>query len=278
MRPESLAVLGLGAIGGAVAWQARLAGVPRVIGYSPDPSDGMLALKSAALTDLADSPARAVRNADLVVIAAPPLATLELLDRIAGWLPKGAMVTDVTSIKGPVVARAAAAGLAERFAGSHPLAGTHASGFGAARSDLMRGTIVYVTPAGPDPAPVREIMDFWSGTMEAEPVQVTATGHDEQLAWTSHLPQAAAYALAAVLARRKGVSFGTGARDTTRLAASSARLWTELFQLNGAAILPAIEELERELAAMRQLIAGPDPEPLGRYLDQIREFRRGLER
>jgi prephenate dehydrogenase len=278
VRPNTLAVLGLGAIGGSVAWQARLAGVPRVIGFSPDASDAIQALKSAALTDLADTPARAVREADFVVIAAPPLATLELIDRIPAWLAPGAFVTDVTSIKAPVVARAAAAGLVSRFAGSHPLAGTHASGFGAARSDLIRGAVVYVTPAGPDPAPVREVMDFWSTTMAAEAVQVTAAGHDEQLAWTSHLPQAAAYALAAVLARRKGVSFGTGARDTTRLAGSSAPLWTELFQLNAGEIMPAIQELETELAALRSLIASGDSDQLRRYLEEVRTFRRGLDR
>lgn len=278
MRPQSLAILGLGAIGGSVAWQARLAGVPRVIGFSPDPADGMLALKSAALTDLADSAARAVREADLVILAAPPNATLDLIDRLGAWLRPGAWVTDVTSIKAPVVARAAAAGLSSRFAGSHPLAGTHVSGFAGARSDLMRGAVIYVTPAGPEPEPVREIMDFWSGSMGAEPVQITATGHDEQLAWTSHLPQAAAYALAAVMARRKGVSFGTGARDTTRLAASSAPMWTELFQLNAAEIMPALDELEREIGALRKLIGAPDGEPLRRYLEDIRTFRRGLER
>ncbi len=280
MRPEALAVLGLGAIGGSLAWQARLAGIPRVIGFSPDGGDGALALKSAAITDLADTPARAVREADLVVIAAPPLATLGLLDTIGGWLRPGAVATDVTSIKRAIMARADAAGLAERFAGSHPLAGTHASGFAAARPDLFHGAVVYVTSSvlGTDPRPAREVMDFWAQTLGAQPVLIDADAHDHQLAWTSHLPQAAASALASVLARHKGVSFGTGARDTTRLAASSAGLWTELMLLNRGEIVSALEELERELSGLRQLVAGGDPMALRGFLERAAAFRRGLDR
>jgi prephenate dehydrogenase len=279
VKPETLAVLGLGAIGGSVAWQARLAGVPRVIGFAPDAVDGALALKSAALTDLADTPARAVREADLVVLAAPPGATLELLGRIGAWLPARALVTDVTSVKVAIMAAAEAAGLSDRFAGSHPLAGTHVSGFSAARPDLFRGAVVYVTPvAGGDPRPLREVMDFWSGTLGAEPVQMEAMAHDQQLAWTSHLPQAAASALAAALARCQGVSFGTGARDTTRLAASSAPLWTELFRMNRGEITKALQSLESELARLRGLITATDAAPLRDFLERARAFRQGLDR
>jgi prephenate dehydrogenase len=280
VRPETLAVLGLGAIGGSVAWQARLAGVPRVIGFAPEAVDGSLALKSAALTDLADTPARAVRDADLVVIAAPPAATLDLLGRIRAWLPARALVTDVTSVKVAVMAAAEVAGLSDRFAGSHPLAGTHASGFGAARPDLFRGAVVYVTPAaaGGDARPLREVMDFWAGTLGAEPVQIEALAHDQQLAWTSHLPQAAASALAAVLARCQGVSFGTGARDTTRLAGSSAPLWTDLFRMNRAEVATALQSLETELARLRGLITAAEAEPLREFLERARSFRQGLDR
>ena len=97
MRPNSLAVIGLGAIGGSLAWQARLAGIPSVIGYATDRGDSVQALKSAAVHDLADSAARAVRGADLVVLATPPQAVLSLLAEIAPHLSPDALVTDVAS-------------------------------------------------------------------------------------------------------------------------------------------------------------------------------------
>ena len=225
MRPSSLAVIGLGAIGGSLAWQARLAGVPRVVGYSPSRTDAVGALRASAVTELADTPTRAVRDAELVVLAVPVQVTLDLIGRLRPALEPDALLTDVCSVKGPILARAASQGLGDRFAGGHPLAGTHASGFGAARPDRLRGCVVYVCETGETggDAAARRVMRFWEDVLEAQAVLIDAAAHDRQLAWTSHLPQAVASALAKTLADRglAGVSFGSGARDTTRLAASN---------------------------------------------------------
>ncbi|HEX6433431.1 MAG TPA: prephenate dehydrogenase/arogenate dehydrogenase family protein, partial [Gemmatimonadales bacterium] len=148
MRPSSLAVIGLGAIGGSLAWQSRLAGVPRVVGYSPSPAEGVQALKASAITELADTPVGAVRGAELVVLAVPPQATLDLLEPLALALDAGALLTDVCSIKAPVIQRALAVGIGDRFAGSHPLAGTHESGFASALPERLRGCVVYICDTG----------------------------------------------------------------------------------------------------------------------------------
>jgi prephenate dehydrogenase len=228
VRPTSLTVIGLGAIGGSLAWQARRAGIPRVVGCSASRAEGVLALRADAITELADSAAKAVRGAELVVLAVPVKATLELIGRLRPSLEPRALLTDVCSVKVPVLARASAEGLGERFAGGHPLAGTHASGFAAARPDRLRGCVVYVcdtgAPGGDQAA--RQVMSFWDQVLEAQPVLIDAAAHDRQLAWTSHLPQVVASALAKTLADRglAGLSFGSGARDTTRLAASSPEM------------------------------------------------------
>jgi len=282
VRPESLAVIGLGAIGGSIAWQARLAGVPRVVGYSPEPSDGAAAVKAAAVTEFADSAASAARACALVVLATPPHITLELIAHLARVLPPGALLTDVASVKGCVMRRAAAAGLADRFAGAHPLAGTHGSGFAYARPDRLRGCVVYVcasgTPAGD--AAARGVMSFWERTLEAAPVLIDAEVHDRQLAWTSHLPQAAASALAKTMADRRlgGVSYGAGARDTTRLAASSPELWVEILLENREAVGEALERLDETVRELRELLARGDAPGLKRYLAAAAAFRQGLER
>src|SRR6185295_6620900 len=133
----------------------------------------------------------------------------------------------------------------------HPLAGTHGSGFTAARPDRLRGCIVYVCETG---APggdraARRVMSFWEQVLEAQPVLIDPVAHDRQLAWTSHLPQAVASALAKTLADRglAGVSFGTGARDTTRLAASSPDLWLDILLYNREAIVEAVATTEASL-------------------------------
>jgi prephenate dehydrogenase len=282
VAPSSLAVIGLGAIGGSLAWQARLAGVPRVVGFSPARSEGVQALQASAITELADSPIRAVRGADLVVLAVPPRPTLELIGRLAPALDAGAILTDVCSIKEPVVATARAAGLGDRFAGGHPLAGTHASGWSAARPDRLRGCVVYICETGaPDGHRAAGVVkNFWEQVLGASPVLIDPAAHDRQLAWTSHLPQAVACALAKALADRAlgGVSYGSGARDTTRLAASSPDMWTDILLYNRTSLAEALRSTEDELRGLRALLDAGDEDGLRAYLEAARRFREGLER
>ena len=282
MRPTSLTVIGLGAIGGSVAWQSRLAGVARVVGYSPSRSEGVAALRAGAVTEIADSPIKAIRGAELVVLAVPPGPTLDLIGRLAPSLEPGSTLTDVCSLKAPVMTRAADSGIEDRFAGSHPLAGTHDSGFTAARPDRLRGCAVYVCETGSSEGPriARGVMRFWEDVLEAHPILIDAAAHDRQLAWTSHLPQAVAYALAKALSDRRlgGVTFGTGARDTTRLAASNPEMWLDILMQNRDPLIEALSSVERGVAELRQLIATGDRQGLERYLETAREFRRGLDR
>jgi prephenate dehydrogenase len=282
VRPTSLTVIGLGAIGGSVAWQSRLAGVARVVGYSPSRSEGVAALRAGAVTEIADSPIKAIRGAELVVLAVPPGPTLDLIGRLAPSLEPGSTLTDVCSLKAPVMTRAADSGIEDRFAGSHPLAGTHDSGFTAARPDRLRGCAVYVCETGSSEGPriARGVMRFWEDVLEAHPILIDAAAHDRQLAWTSHLPQAVAYALAKALSDRRlgGVTFGTGARDTTRLAASNPEMWLDILMQNRDPLIEALSSVERGVAELRQLIATGDRQGLERYLETAREFRRGLDR
>ena len=282
MRPSSLAVIGLGAIGGSLAWQARLAGIGRVVGYSPSRGDGVAALRASAVSEVADSPVRAVRGAELVVLAVPPGPTLDLIGRLASSLEPGAILTDVCSVKAPVMARAADCGLGDRFAGSHPLAGTHDSGFLAARPDRLLGCVVYVCESASTEGAraARGVMRFWEEVFEAQPILISAEAHDRQLAWTSHLPQAVAYALAKSLADRRlgGVSYGTGARDTTRLAASSPDMWLDILLQNRDSLVEALSSVEGRVGDLRRLIEAGDRTGLEHYLETAREFRRGLDR
>jgi prephenate dehydrogenase len=275
-------VIGLGAIGGSLAWQARLAGVPRVIGFSPERAEGIQALKASAITELADTPAAAVKGVELVVLAVPPRPTLDLIARLAPVLDSATLLTDVCSVKAPVLGQAVAAGLGDRFAGGHPLAGTHETGFLSARPDRLRGCVVYVcesgTPRGHEAA--QAVTSFWERTLGASAVRIDAAAHDRQLAWTSHLPQAVAYVLAKTLTDQGlgGVSFGTGARDTTRLAASSPDLWTDILLYNKDAVSQALEETQAHAAELRRLLLEEDTAGLRRFLDAAQAFRLGIER
>ena len=282
MLPASLAVIGLGAIGGSLAWQARLRGVPRVVGYSPLAAEGVLALKAGAVTALADTPRRAVAGSDLIVLAVPPNVTLELITLLAAHLDRGAVLTDVCSVKAAVIERAVVSGVGDNFAGAHPLAGTHESGFESARPDRLRGCVTYICESGTARGHLaaQRVAGFWERTLEAAPILISAVAHDRQLAWTSHLPQAVAYALARTLANQglAGVSYGSGAKDTTRLAASSPEMWLDVFSLNAVPVTEALRLMEGALAELRHSLERRDVEALEAYLESAQAFRRALDR
>ena len=278
MRPTHLGIIGLGAIGGSVARQGKLAGIPKILGWSPEPAERAVAAQQGALDD---APARAsdvARMSDLVILAAPPAANLAQLEAIVPHLKSAALVTDVGSVKRGIVARAEKLGIGSRFAGSHPLAGTHRHGFDASSADLFRGAVVYVTPCHDGADAAREIAHFWSDVLGAEPVVLDAERHDAQLAATSHVPQVEASQLGDFLARHAppGSSFGSGAADTTRLAASEPALWTEILLMNRDEILPALRALEESLGTVERALETGDAAALTDWLTRAAIWRRRL--
>ena len=279
MRPASLGVIGLGAIGGSLAWQAKRAGVATVLGWSPEPAERTAAARQGAVDDAPARVEEVARGVELLVLAAPPAANVHLLESLRASLALHTLVTDVGSVKRAIVTRAETLGLAARFAGSHPLAGTQAHGFAAARADLFRDAVVYVTPARDGGDAAREVAHFWADTLAAHPVTIDARQHDRQLAVTSHLPQVVASLLANSLARlaAPGATFGPGARDTTRLAASEPVLWTEILLMNRDELLPALRSLEEPLGELQRALEVGDAAAVTAWLGRAAEWRGRLE-
>ena len=279
VRPTTLGILGLGAIGGSVALQAKRAGIATVLGWSPEPAERAAAAQQGAVDDAPPRAADVARAVELLVLAAPPAANRDLLETLRRDVGAGAVITDVGSVKRAIVAHAEALGLGPRFAGGHPLAGTHGHGFGAARLDLFRGAVVYVTPTRDGDGAAREVAHFWESVLEAHPVRIDAAQHDRQLALTSHLPQAVASLLAHYLARATppGATFGPGARDATRLAASEPALWTEIFLMNRDELLPALRSLEEPLGELERALEAGDEAALAAWLRRGAEWRGRLD-
>ena len=283
VRPQTLGLIGLGAIGGSIARQVkhprpgRADGIS-VVGWSPDPTERAIAAQQGALDDAPARAADVARLADLLILAAPPAANLAQLEALIPHFKRDSLVTDVGSVKRGIVARAERLGLARRFAGSHPLAGTHRHGFEASRADLFRGAVVYVTPCTDGRHAAREIAHFWEDVLEAQPVVLDAALHDAQVAATSHVPQVIASLLGDFLARHAppGSTFGTGAADTTRLAASEPALWTEILLLNRDEVLPALRVLEESLGSVERALEVGDAAALTAWLQRAADWRRRL--
>jgi len=279
MRPDTLGVVGLGAVGGSVAWQASLAGVPRVLGYTPLPREGVAAVRAGAITDLAPSLRYVVERADVLVLATPPATTLAILPQIARMLRAGAVCTDVVPAKQAIVSLARAAGLTAAFAGSHPAIQLRHGGFDAAEPAIFRRTLVYVTPVGDDDAPAREIADFWAGVLDAAPVILDPADHDAIVAWTRHLPQVLGVALARACAvdGPRGVTYGADARDVARPAIGAGEGLRDVLLLNREAVLAALEDAESSLGAFQAALRQGDARALDGLLAEADAWRRRME-
>ena len=255
---ERVAIVGLGLIGGSIAKDLAARGV-EIEAY--DPNDAALddALASRVVARKLEA-SLATMRADVVVIATPVDASVDVLRVLARSESRATLITDVGSTKGRIVAEADALGLSGRFVGSHPMAGDHRSGWSAARQGLFSGARVYLCAPDRTPAElVARVDDFWRA-LEAHPMKIGASAHDRTLAWTSHLPHVVSAALALALGEA-GVGrdeLGPGGRDITRLAGSSPEMWSAIAAENATAIDAALAAAEREVASFRRLLSRAD--------------------
>ena len=252
-----LALLGLGLIGGSIARAVRGTGW-EVAAWTPTGGGPRAALAAGAIDVAAPTIDAAVEGADLVVLAAPPSACLDLLDRLAagkgGFLPQATVVTDVASTKALLVQRAGALGI--RFVGGHPMAGRETSGFGAADPDLFRGRPWVVVPANAADGAAVAAVESLAVACGALPVRMTAAVHDAAVAAISHAPLVVAAALVEAMTGGPGEPTARGWPAAETLAASG---WT------GAT------RLARGDAAMGAGIARTNAGPLAERLRGVRD-------
>jgi len=278
-----MAVAGVGLVGGSLALAARRAGlVGEVTGYGRSAANLALALERGIVDRVAEDPADAAAGADLIVLAAPVGACAALADAFRPHARADAVLSDVGSVKASLVDALEARWTPSQVVGAHPIAGSEASGAGAARDDLFRGCPCVLTPTeATAPAALELVRALWAG-VGARVVEMPAAAHDDILARISHAPHLVAYALVAAVAdvRVDGRAVlpwaGSGFRDATRIAASRAELWRDIALANGPAVRQALAEFRAALDGLEALIAAGDGAALGAALERAGSVRRGL--
>jgi prephenate dehydrogenase len=261
---KKLAVIGPGLLGGSIALAAR-----RLPGWSvsawarrPAAVDELL---ERGIVDAASTQLQAVAaDADLVVLCVPIGAMPALAKELAEIVPASAIVTDVGSVKAPVVA-ALTPLFQERghFIGSHPMAGSEQTGLQAARVDLFDGAVCILTPEAEVSrlSAVEALTVFWSA-LGCRTVVLSPQRHDEAVALVSHLPHLFAAALVNTIARKNRDAFefaGPGFRDTTRVASGPPEMWTEILTTNRAALRESAEAMIEMLRESLRLLDSAAP-------------------
>jgi prephenate dehydrogenase len=282
-----IALLGLGLIGGSVARALRTAdpegGQWRLTAWTPSGEGPRLAIAEGVVHEAPGRLEDAIRGANLVILAAPPVACVDLIERLGDQVDRlapGATITDTASTKALLTAAARDAGIP--YVGGHPMAGRETSGFGAADADLFRGRPWVITEpvAGGDPEAVRTI----ALAAGADPIYLDAARHDRLVAAISHAPLLASVALAEAVTGladepdpwwpAAAALAATGWRDMTRLARGDTTMGAEIAASNAEAIagvLRAVRDRLDDWIVALEDPGGPDAELLRRRLQAARE-------
>ncbi|HMH52830.1 MAG TPA: prephenate dehydrogenase/arogenate dehydrogenase family protein [Candidatus Acidoferrum sp.] len=276
-----LAIVGVGLLGGSVAKAARARGVAtEIVGVGRDAGRLEAARRDGVLDRVTTDLASGVRDADVVVLAAPVITILALLEAVAKASGPETIVTDVGSTKREIVATAERLGPL-RFVGSHPMAGSEKAGYAHARVDLFHGATVIVTPGeASEPAAVKTIVALWEGVGAARVLTLAPDVHDRAVAAISHLPHLVAFALVDAVERFEPGAFDLAAggfRDTTRIAAADPTMWEEIFLANREAMAAGLGVFREAIADLMRLVERGDGAALRAAIARIKTRREALQ-
>lgn len=262
-------VLGTGLIGASVGAGLGAAGW-KVAGWDPSPEALEGARRMGGISEAVEDVGAAAIEVELVVLAGPVRAIIETV----GGLSTGALVTDVASVKVPVLA---AASHLPRFVGGHPMAGRETSGPGAASPAMFRGASWILAVDGcaeEDLSAMEDIVE----SLGAVPVRMSAADHDAAVAAVSHVPQVVASALVNLVATNPdAVSLAAGGfRDLTRIALSEPGWWGDVLAENHKGVAELLRSLGADLESWAEAIERSDVKAVTSDLARARDTRRGL--
>jgi prephenate dehydrogenase len=263
MPIRQITIIGTGLIGGSFALalrKAKFAG--RIVGC-----DRESALKKAKMRGVIEAgfiePTDAVRGSQLVVLATPVLAIVDLIGRLGPSLPSTTLLTDVGSTKAAVTEQALQVfgkNANKRFLAGHPMAGKENSGVDYADADLFHNAVWFLTPLPGQNLVAGLFAEFagWIDQIGARIAMLPPEDHDRLCAWISHVPQMISTALAAALVEEFGEDApllpagGRALREMTRISASPYSMWRDIAISNKKNIEDALLKVEQRLAHIRE--------------------------
>ena len=283
---ERVAILGTGLLGTSVGLALRAAGFEgSIIGRNRSRGQADTALSMGAIDAIAADPIAAAKAAQVILIAVPIFATLDLMEQLASVLGPDHLVTDVGSTKAQITDAADRLyNTPDRpgFLPGHPMAGKERGGADLGDANLFRGAVWLFTddPAwrrSPGSEALAKYWREWVVAMGSRTIDLDPKRHDELVAWVSHLPQFTATALSALLQEQVGEApelkdvGGRALREMTRLGASPFSMWRDIAHTNTEAIAAALQALEQRIAHIRDNLRTPE---LRDEFEHANRFRR----
>lgn len=262
MKIEKVSIIGVGLIGGSLGLALKKKGLAsKIVGIGRRETSLREALRVGAVDEITLDLKEGVSEADLVVLAVPVGSILKIGREIVPHLKQGAILTDVGSTKEEIVRTLGI--LTKDFVGAHPMAGSNESGVAKATASLFEKATCVITPTGKTSKKALNVVENLWKKVGARVVKMSPETHDFLVAITSHLPHLAASSLVSLAAREKekiAPLIATGFKDTTRIASSDPRLWSDIFLSNKEMVLSALKEYKEILSEWEELIREEDQE------------------
>lgn len=275
-----VAIVGVGFMGASLGLAIKKKGLAReVIGIGRQETSLREATDLGAIDEGTMDFAKGMVGADLIVLATPVNTIIELIEVLGKDHKRGCIVTDLGSTKTAIVERAEKVlHHSVLFVGSHPLVGSEKRGPANANAALYEGASCVMTPTDKTNRLAREkIKQFWT-QLGSNVKLMTPQEHDQVLAYISHLPHLAAYAMMKAIPENFLEHAPQGLKDTTRIAASDPQVWKDIALSNHKPLLKALDETVKVLAAMRRAIVARDQEVLVDIFKQSKEKREKMDR
>ena len=276
----------MGMIGGSIGMALRKRNLAkRVIGVGRNPFKLRRAKALGAIDEGYTRFDKGLRNAGIVIVATPVGLIPAMIRRALPHLKSGCIITDVGSVKGPLVKKVRKFLPGNiHFVGAHPVAGSENFGVENAKPDLFEGTNCILTPVTEtNKKALRLIKEMWE-KIGARVLLINPVQHDEFLAFTSHLPHIVAVSLVEVLRnfkkKYKNIKEFTGAgfRDTTRIASSSPVIWKDVCIANKEAILSAFKKFKSVASEIEKIISGEKWNTLLKILNRAKKERDSIKK
>ena len=283
MQFRKITIVGVGLLGGSIGLavrRRRLAG--EIAGYVRRAASVKDCEQAGAVDYAVTDLLAAVSQADLVILCTPLAQMPALAQQILPALKRGAIVTDVGSVKAdvvrelePIIAKSGA-----HFVGSHPMAGGEKMGVLAARADLFDNAVCIVTPTKKsDPSAVRQVEQFWK-SLGARTLRFTAGEHDLLVSRSSHLPHVIAATLAGLVLdpkwpKAQAKLCATGFRDTTRIASGSPEMWRDIALANRKNLSQSVDAFVAELKKIQSALKQGDAKAVEKIFATARQRRDG---
>ncbi|MGI8315355.1 prephenate dehydrogenase [Halobacillus mangrovi] len=281
---ETVLIVGLGLIGGSLAMNVSEKEDVFVIGMDKDEETMNMALKQGVIHQASKSFSKAVKEADILILATPISITIDFLNQLEDIdLSKPLLVTDVSSVKNKVLEAANKLTHPQlSFVGGHPMAGSHKQGYTAAKPHLFENAIYVLTPSiHATEAEAERLKQLFSKT-GARFLTFTTSEHDEMTAVISHFPHLIASSLVHQAREWQKTHpyiehlAAGGFKDITRIASSNPKLWQDIFFQNRTLLISMLDDWIDEMQTVRNFLKDQESEQTYKYLVEAKQYRDGL--